>query len=72
MRGWLCVPGQKPGPKVRENPFAAVAQELFAAETKQKYESRPEAAQTDGNSGGRKTAPKKGSKKKKSTKKKKP
>ena len=40
----LLLPLQKPGPKVKENPFAAVAMELFAAEPKQDYESEPEEA----------------------------
>ena len=33
----LLLPPQKPGPKVKENPFAAVAQELFAAESGEAY-----------------------------------
>ncbi|MEM9365058.1 MAG: hypothetical protein AAGD07_03610 [Planctomycetota bacterium] len=39
IRRGLLLPLQKPGPKVYEDPFQQVADELFAAESSEDYES---------------------------------
>ena len=62
QRGYL-LPLQKRGPKVKENPFEAVALELFAAEEKPNYET--DAARSQSKASGRKKKP---AKKKRSAK----
>ncbi len=58
----LLLPLQKPGPKVKENPFAAVAMELFTTEDKPGYDSDQD---TDGKLVRKKSTKKKSHRKKK-------